>query len=488
VSALTLGTVASQLVLLAASAALARLFTPQEFGEFSVALAISTVIAVVATMGFEAAIPLAETDDEAAAIARLSLVCAASTALLVTVVLALGWAVEGSGWSRIDAGPGIWTIPPTAFAIAAWSSLRMVQSRAGRFTQVSIAGVGGSVVQSASQLGAGLLGGGAVWLALGYLAGRSANVVSLARRAALSWRSGTRNELYATARTWRRFPVYLAVPAVLNAVSVGAVAPAVALVYGLMFSGAFAFAARILAVPSALLGQAIATVFYPRAAAMERDGVDVASLMLRTATGLFMLAVPAFGTVLLLGPELFELIFGPQWREAGLIAAALAPWLAISFVSSPLSGYATIKNQLGRLLILSVVESALRLAALSVGVISTPILGVMAYSSVGLLICSCYIGWFLRLAGSSLHEWALSLRTYISVVLVAYPSCLLLKGHLPTSVYVAAAATLTLALLGSARRELGHSRGGAQGDGNAGSGRQAETSADYAGPEKRIRL
>ena len=83
-----------------------------------------------------------------------------------------------------------------------------------------------------------------------------------------------------------------------------AITPWVARQYGLGAAGSFAFALQILSVPAALVGQAVATILFPRLADAERrSGVDGAT-MERVVTSLASVALPVFLPILVLGPEL----------------------------------------------------------------------------------------------------------------------------------------------------------------------------------------
>ena len=66
--------------------------------------------------------------------------------------------------------------------------------------------------------------------------------------------------------------------------------------------------------------------------------------MVRLAGVLLSIALAIFVPITLLGREVFVLIWAQKWETAGLITGILAPYLMIQFVSSPLSGYATVKN------------------------------------------------------------------------------------------------------------------------------------------------
>ena len=74
----------------------------------------------------------------------------------------------------------------------------------------------------------------------------------------------------------------------------------------------------------------------------------------------------------------------------------------MNFVSSPLSGYATVKNEVRRLFGLAWLEAGLRFPALALGlVVGGPMLGVQVYSLAGLAICLYWTIWVMRLSGAS---------------------------------------------------------------------------------------
>lgn len=462
VSGLTVATAASQVVSLGATVLLARLYAPVDFGRFSIAVAVATILSTVATLRLEMAVPLAVDDREATAVAVAAFLLSVLVALGLVAALAVAVLLTGPGRLGLGAGLSSWLVPPAVAALGTQAAFRMLLSRQQRFGVISRTRFTASLVQNAVQLGAGRAGLGGVGLTVGFVLAQAWNTVAM-------WRGcGVRNvrlrDCRAAVARWRRFALLLLWPSLLNTATVSAVAPVVALCYGVAVSGLFTFSTRILTLPATLVGQAVAMVFYPKMAEQDRTGVDLEPAIRRAVTGLVMLGTPFFGLVLLLGPDLFAVAFGEQWRAAGLISAVLAPWLAVSFVSSPLSTLLTVKKQLGRLLVLSVLETTLRFGALSVGVLRhRPMLGIAAYSVSGVLICLYYVRWSLRAAGSRLRSWAWTNRGYLLVTGVGYPVLLLLRQPLPRPLYVALALALTLLLLGWAARWLW--RAGRGGDG-----------------------
>ena len=82
------GTAAGQAIIVAASPILTRLYTPEDFGVLAVYASLLSILGVVASLRYELAIPLPESDEEAANVTVLSLVVVLGMAL-VTAAIAL---------------------------------------------------------------------------------------------------------------------------------------------------------------------------------------------------------------------------------------------------------------------------------------------------------------------------------------------------------------------------------------------------------------
>src|SRR5262245_28069832 len=88
-AATMLGQIASVLF----SPSLTRVDSPHEFGYLSVYMSVTGVLSVLAALGFEMAIPIASSDEEAANLVAVSGLSVAITTIILTAValLWIGW-------------------------------------------------------------------------------------------------------------------------------------------------------------------------------------------------------------------------------------------------------------------------------------------------------------------------------------------------------------------------------------------------------------
>jgi len=305
---------------------LTRLYRPEDFGHFHLFAAVAANIAVVACARYEFALPLAADEAEARALRTLCLRLLAGVVGLSALV-ALAWALHmGQAW---------WLWLPAAVGTLGLVSLATLNAnRAQRFQRLAGARVlqhgGGALAQAA----AGLWQAGVLGLIVAPIAAALATVV------ALGWPGPARAskaQCRAAAHAHRSFPLLNTPHAFLGALQDTLAIALIAASLGPAAAGAWGLALRYLKAPATLVGGAVSQVLYPRLAAVGAGGSATSRrLVLRTMALLALLAAPLVAALWWLGPALFAWAFGPDWASAGELARALALYIGLHFVASPL--------------------------------------------------------------------------------------------------------------------------------------------------------
>ncbi|WP_137746202.1 lipopolysaccharide biosynthesis protein [Acidovorax sp. NB1] len=326
------GSVAAHAIPLLLGPALTRLYSPEAYGQFALLWAVSTNIAVVACARYDFALPL-ETADEGAAelmalCARILLAVTAASAA-VGALLAL--------WGDL---PLAWSLPLAVAAGGAMQWLTMWATRSQLFGLLALARLlqqgGGAIVQ----LLLGLLKMGPMGLMLGSAATALGAACLLARPApaggwAALWRM-PRQALTDAARRHSDFPLLNTPHAFLGALQDTLTLVLVATLTGDASAGVWALALRYLKAPATLVGGALSQTLYPRLLRAPGDG-EARAIVRRAMLGLAAIALPLAAVLLLAGPQAFTLAFGDQWTQTGELARAMAPYIALHFVASPLA-------------------------------------------------------------------------------------------------------------------------------------------------------
>lgn len=364
---------------------LTRLFTPAEFGVFHVFAATAATLAVVACARYEFALPLARDDAEAEALHALSLwVLVAVTTL--SMLVGLIWAgLAGAWWPLL--------LPLSVLGLGVVSLATLVATRAQQFRGLAAARVaqhgGGALAQVAAGLAHTGVGGLIVAPALAALA-----TAALLRLRVTGWWRVSRARLVAVARQHRSFPL-LNTPHAFAGTLLDMLALAlVAAWLGLAAAGFWGLVMRYLKAPATLVGGAVSQALYPRLAGADRrrGRGDVRRVMLALAA----LAAPLVVLLWAFAPLAFGWAFGADWRAAGDLARALALYIGLHFIASPLAVVTMAWGAQAWALRLALVGQALFLAALAAGLAWGGLAG--AGWAVSLAMAG-YFGWyFWRLA------------------------------------------------------------------------------------------
>lgn len=401
---LTSGALVAQAAAYAARPVLTRLFEPEAFGYLAFYLAAAGIVSEAMTGRFEAAAMLPDRDRDAR-----HLLSAAGWATLAVAGLALPVALAPGGVAGWIGRPEIAPLLPLALVAALGAAGARVADawlvRRERFAATSLGRVVASAVAAPVQLAAGVLGLGPLGLVWGSLAGRlSATAVvgvAAARTPARQADDEAAPDVPSTrdlVRRYRRFPLLAMPSGVLNTLSAQLPSFVLLAVFGGAVAGYFGVAYGTVALPMQLVGGAVAQVLFVRAAEARRAGT-LAALAGRVTRHLAFVGTFPLAALVVVGPEAFAVVFGEPWREAGVYARMLSPWLLLVFVGSPLSVLFDVLEEQGAELRANVVLGLARVAALAGGGALGGARGaVLAFGAVGVAGWAWQTGWLLRRA------------------------------------------------------------------------------------------
>ena len=373
---LLMGGALAQLVPLLLGPVLARLFTPQAFGVFTTFSTVAATVAVVACGRYEFALPMARDEDEAAVLLAL---CVRIGLLVLVLSVPLAALLNMTGHLPLP-----WLLPLAVAAAGALQLLIMWSNRAQRFRALAISRVlqygGAALLQVA--LGVALWGAArqpagaeAAWALViaPVISGVLAALVLVQPAPAGGWRAllparahpGMQQAMRQVAVKFRDFPLLNTPHAFLGALQ-DALAVAMLVAFsGHAAAGFWGLGLRYLKAPATLVGSAVSQALYPRLtgaqpADAQRAVRQIMALLGAVALGLMLVLMVA-------GPWLFRLVFGAAWQEAGELARALAPYIAVHFVAAPLAVVTMAWKAQRWALLLSIVGQIVFLIALMLG-------------------------------------------------------------------------------------------------------------------------
>ena len=308
---------------------LTRLYAPEEFGIYHLFAAVAANLAVVACARYEFALPLEQASERAAALRALCLWILLAATLLSALGAGVWAAAEHALWP-------LWL--PLAVATAGVVSLATLNAtRAQRYRSLAAARVAQYGGAAAGQLVAGAAGAGVAGLIAAPI------VAALAGTAVLRmpWRGWWRvpaERLRAMAGAHRQFPLLNTPHAFAGALQDTAAVALIAAWQGAAAAGFWGLTLRYLKAPATLVGGAVSQALYPKLALSgDRPTAMSRAATVRVMATLAAIALPIVLLLMAFGPWAFERAFGAQWREAGELARALAPYIGVHFVAAPLA-------------------------------------------------------------------------------------------------------------------------------------------------------
>ncbi|WP_375170183.1 lipopolysaccharide biosynthesis protein [Marinobacter sp.] len=339
VSILAGGTAAGQLIVIAASPILTRLYSPEDFGMLAVYGGVLGILGVIASLRYQLAIPLPDTDREALHIVALSLLIVG----LMTGIVWLAVVLAGQEFVALLNTPELaeylWLLPVGLFLVGVFQVLQYWAIRVRAFSTIARTSVSQSVGMVLVQVGGYAIG--PVMLLVGRVVGQSAGIVSLSQllrgNQAGKLTAVSAAQMKDVGSRYRNFPMVSTWTGLANSAGANLPPVLIAVFLGGAAAGLFALAHRVLSQPMAVIGQAISDAFYQQAVEANRNGQLYREVQ-RLYSTLIPLALPLALTNFLVVPELFVLIFGDAWAQAGEVARWMTPWLFFQFVVSPCTG------------------------------------------------------------------------------------------------------------------------------------------------------
>ncbi|CAH0139056.1 hypothetical protein SRABI70_00238 [Pseudomonas sp. Bi70] len=351
-SVLTLmtGTGLAQILPIALSPILTRLYTPQEFGVFALYGSICAILAVFVTGKYELAIVIPKHDGEAINIAAVTFLSSLFVSLVLLGIVQIWSAAIVQLLGHPEVKSWLYLVPATTLILGCYYALNFWANRRSRYKSMAISRVVQSGASCAVQLAAGVSKFGLLGLIFGQMLGQLLSTFFLAKSLPRDERKLLRRislkRMRCVAQRYIGYPKYM-VPG--QAMSVGATEMPLLLLtifFGAGVAGFYSLAQRVMAAPLSLVANAIGDVYRQKAADQYASNGECLAIFLGSLKRLVLLAFLPMLPVLLFGPWLFALVFGDAWRTAGEIASLLSILVFFQTLSSPLSSTVLLRGWL----------------------------------------------------------------------------------------------------------------------------------------------
>jgi O-antigen/teichoic acid export membrane protein len=426
------GTALSQALMMLVLPFLTRLYTPQDFSVLAVYTGLLVIIAPAACLRLDIAIPMPARDEDAANLLALALVFAViiSSALAVPALLIprdLAYMLRAP---KLE--PFLWMLPIGVLLAASSSAFQFWFVRSRDFSLIARTRITQAVGAAGVMVGFGWLGLTPGGLIVGQAVNSGAAAFGLGRHAFVGGKEAVKSvsmaEMRRVLRVYDRFPKYSTLETLANNASIQLPVVMIAAMASGPEAGFLALAMRVMQGPMGLIGNAISQVYVANAPDAFRAG-DLGAF---TANILGALMRTGVGPLLFTGmvaPDVFAMVFGDDWRRAGILVAWMMPWFIIQFLTSPVSMALHVTNSQKLALGLQFVGLIIRVLVIIAAENIAPNRLSEAYAISGVIFYSFYFICVLFVVAVKTHDLSVQLKKsfpYLVAWLMAGGLCMYL--------------------------------------------------------------
>lgn len=439
VGKLVTGTIIAQAVGICLTPVITRIFSPEIYGVASVFISIVSILTVISCMRYELAILLPKNQKEAGGVFLACIgVLICFTAVLIPVFLFFGDRIINL-FNTPELSPYVLLIPLLVFIDGLYLALRYWNTRNKRFGTQAATQALQSITGSGCKLGFGLLGHiHALSLIAAQISGQLLGTSILLIRAlradfAILKESCSLSNIKSQMVRYRKFPLIDTWSNLMNVISWQLPVLMLSGFFSPVIAGLYTLGFQMIQMPMSFIGGSIRQVFLQRGAVAKHDGT-LPQLTEEICSVLIMISVMPFLLLGVVGGDLFGLVFGSEWYEAGVFAQILALWAMIWFVASIMSELIYVMEFQGFGFFYNVLNLSTRFLSLLIGgIVGNVYLGLFLFMVSGVFVYG-FMGYVVvgRSGGSFAVIWRnVRKAVLVSVLGAGVVFCLSLSGVLP---------------------------------------------------------
>jgi len=338
----TSGTALAQVFNAAFYPVITRLYSPEDFGIFTLFMASLGLLMVIGSLKYESSIPIA--DNEEKAINALSLCII--VILILSGVLALIFLFFGKSiFNTLNATPLYnyrYFLTLTFLLAVLYNILVQWNLRQKNFKILARTKAGKTLVMGLIKTGLGIISLGPLGLIFGKI---FSEISGISNFGLLFFKKNKRlinsiniNEVIWISKRYKRFPIFASFSQLFNKAGLELPIFFITSLYGSSVVGLYGLSHIIVSLPVSLISNSVADVFYAEVASSGKKNPKKLKLLSnKLIKKLILIGVGPVLALMLFGPQLFSFIFGAEWYDSGVYARILALLVFARFIFNPIS-------------------------------------------------------------------------------------------------------------------------------------------------------
>lgn len=330
------GNLLAQSIPILVSPILTRIYDPKDFGIFGIYMACVMVLSSLVNGQYHLAIVLPTSKNKAFHLGVLSLICSLLLILFLYLLIFLFDNKIISLLNNSEIKPWLFTIPISVFIMGIYQIYHYSNTRIKDFKTISISNIYKTSIMSTSQILLSFIMKDVAGLILGMIIGIISGIIFLIKRTKKNIYQIKYKTLICVAKFYKDFPKINTINNLLYNSTQYSVYIVIGFIYTVEIVGFFTLVQRVMLVPSSIIGNAIGQVFYQKITVSKKTKNAYEDL---TYT-LKLISIVSFFIFLLVYifiQDIFTIVFGEKWSEAGKIAMILVPLFFFQFIRASIN-------------------------------------------------------------------------------------------------------------------------------------------------------
>lgn len=421
----TIGPALAQILALISTPIITRLYSPLALGTSSLFTSIIIILGVIVCLRYQEAIIIPYKDKDAANVFGISFILIVLFSLITSLIIFLNGASLISALNAYQLKGYLWLLPLAIFINGLSLILNRWYLRKKKFARISL----NRIVCSSTTITITIIAG-----FIGYNLGVSLIVASIIGSLLATFILGLQiwheygsllkesidmQNLIMQFKKYKNFPLYDMWGILLNNISWQLPTFFLAKYFSPIVVGYYSLAMGALMLPMNLIGLSISSVFFQRSAkAKFESDVELTNLVETTFLRLGMVGIFPILLLVFIGKDIFSIIFGSNWSEAGIYVQILSFFIFFQFISeSTITLFSTWGKQRSNL-IFNIFLLAIRAVALALGgFFNDARIALIFFSASGIIAYSILSYWLLSGAKVPILKVIKEYGTYLSYCL-----------------------------------------------------------------------
>lgn len=329
------GTTVAQVIPIAISPLLTRIYTPEDFAIFGLYIAIIALLSALITGKYELAIILPKQDRDALNIAAFAFTLTLVLSLFSLVIVHIFNTKISTFLHNSDIAVWLYLLPLSLSLYGTYQIMFFWNNRKKEYKVLAH-----STILQSSFIGITNLILGFFRSLNGLILG---NIIGQIITNIFFWKKSfqgkkfshqiSRLRILANIRKYYNFPLYSMPMSILNSMSSNIIIYSLSIFFNPLLLGYYYLSQRVLNTPLTIISTSLSSVFFQSVAHAE----DKKYLYTKTFTYSLLINTVLLTPLFLFGAEIFSFIFGSQWQRAGEIGQILSPLLLLSSATGSVS-------------------------------------------------------------------------------------------------------------------------------------------------------